>query len=151
MTGILGARGGEPAIGNAHGAANAKAAFGKIQAVANGAANAIERNPFDEFRGDAALQNKILEQTSNVIVGKGGGDGGAQSETAAQSARDIIFPAAFPNFEFARGADTAFAGVEAKHDFAEGKKIVFAGGLWFQLQGCHSSGCFNGESAQECR
>ena len=40
-------------------------------------------------------------------------------DAAAQSARDVIFSAAFPNFEFARRADPAFAGIEAQHDFAE--------------------------------
>ena len=43
----------------------------------------------------------------------------AQAEALAQPARDVVFAAALPDLELARGADAALAGVEAEHDFAE--------------------------------
>ena len=61
----------------------------------------------------------------------------SQTEAAAQSARDVIFAAAFPRREFARGANAAFAGVESQHDFAEREQIVFTGAGRFDLKRCH--------------
>ena len=43
-----------------------------------------------------------------------------QAEAFAQAAGDVVFAAAFPGLELAGGADAAFAGIEAEHDFAEG-------------------------------
>ena len=127
IAGLELAGGGMAAVGNADRAANAEAALGEVQAVADGAAHAVEGRPFDEFGVHAALQNEILEQTADFVVGKGGGDGGLQPEAAAQAAGDVVFAAAFPDLELAGAADAAFAGVEAEHDFAEGEQVVFAG------------------------
>ena len=55
---------------------------------------------------------------------KRGADGGFQSETFAQAARDVVFAAAFPRFEFAGRANASLAGVEPQHDFAERKLVV---------------------------
>ena len=130
------AGGGMAAVGNAHRAAHAEAALGEVQAVAHRAAHAVEGRPLDEFRVHAALQNKILQQPADFVVGKGGGDGGFQAKAAPQAARDVVFAAAFPDLEFARATDAAFAGVEAEHDFAEGEHVVFAGGRVTELEEC---------------
>ena len=50
-----------------------------------------------------------------------------QAEAFAQAAGDVVFAAAFPDLEFAGGADAALAGVEPQHDFAERNLVVFAG------------------------
>ena len=55
-------RGGVAAVGIADGAANAEAALGEVQAVANGAADAVVFAPLDEVGGDAALHDEILDR-----------------------------------------------------------------------------------------
>ena len=61
---------------------DAKASFGEVESVADGATDAVERGPFDERGVHAALQNEILDQPSHVIVRKCRTDRRAQSETA---------------------------------------------------------------------
>ncbi len=129
--------GGVAAIGNADRAAHAEAALGEVQAIARLAADAVELPPFDELGIDAALHDEIFDQAADVVVGEGGGDGGLQAEAAAQAARDVVFAAAFPDFEFARGADAALAGIEAEHDFAEREHVVSTGPSRFDIQRSH--------------
>src|ERR1051325_4862710 len=112
IAGLKLARRGMAAIGNAHCTAHAEAAFGEVQTVAHRATDAIVGDPLDEFGVNAALQNKILDQASDVIHGNRGAHRLFDAEAAAHAARHVVFAAAFPRFEFARGADAAFAGVE---------------------------------------
>ena len=124
-------------VGNPHGAAHAKAAFGEIEAVANDAADTVKRHPFDELDIDAALQDEILDQPAHVVVGEGGGNRGLEAETTAQSARDVVFAAAFPDFEFTGATDAAFARVEPEHDFSERNHVEFARAGGFDVQSSH--------------
>ena len=117
---------GVAAIRNAHRAAHAEAALGEVESVAHGPADAVEWTPLDERSVHAALQNKIFDQPAHVIVGKRSADRRLQAEAAAQSARDVVFAAAFPDFEFARRAHAAFARIEPEHDFAESNQVVLA-------------------------
>ena len=126
IAGLELAGGGIAAIGNAHRAANAVTALGEVQPVAHRAAHAVKRQPFDEFRVHTALQNKILDEPADVVVGERRADGGLEAEAASQAARNIVFAAALPGLEFAGGADAAFAGVEPQHDFAQRNQVVFA-------------------------
>ena len=96
--------------------------------------------PLDEFGGDAALQDEILEQPADVVVGERGADGGLEAEAAAQAAGDVVFAAAFPDPELARGADAALARVEPQHDFAQRNQVVLA--LCFVAKLNWHSGCF---------
>ena len=120
-------RGGVAAVRAADGTADAEAAFREVETIADGAADAVERNPFDERRIDAALHDEIFDETTDGIVGKGGHDGGAFAEAFAEAAGDVVFAAAFPDVEGARRVDAAFAWIEAEHDFTEGDDIVAAG------------------------
>jgi hypothetical protein len=83
------------------------------------------------------LQNEIFEQPADVIVGEGGANGGFESETAAETACDVVFAAALPNFEFARGPNATFAGIEPQHNLAEGDQIIFARTGRFDLENGH--------------
>jgi hypothetical protein len=65
---------------------------------------------------------------ADFVVHKSGANGRAEAEAFAQTARSVVFAAAFPCCELTSRADAAFAGVEAQHDFAEGDLIVEAGG-----------------------
>ena len=52
------------------GGAHAEAALGEVQAVADGAADAVVRHPADERLVDAALADQILHQPADGIVGE---------------------------------------------------------------------------------
>jgi hypothetical protein len=64
------------AIRNTDRAAHTESPLGEVQAVARDAADAIERHPFDELGINAALQDKIFEQSPHVVFGEGSADSG---------------------------------------------------------------------------
>ena len=115
------------AIGNPHCATHAKAAFGEVEAVADDATDTVKRHPPDKLGIDAPLQNEVFDEPANIVVRKSRGDGRLESEAATQAAGDVVFAAAFPDFEFARASDPAFARVEAEHDFSQREEVIFAG------------------------
>src|SRR5262245_36854748 len=131
------AGGGVAAVGNANGTTDAEPAFGEVESIADGAAYTIVWHPFDELGIHTPLQNKIFDETAYIILSEGRADRCLQSKTTAQSARDIVFAAAFPGFEFARSAYSAFTRIQAEHDFTEGKQVVLAGTKRFNVQSGH--------------
>ena len=114
---------GVAAVRDADGAADAEAALGEVEAVADRAADAVVLAPLDEVGVHAALHHEVLEQAADLVVDERRADGGAQAEALAQAAGDVVFAAAFPDLELARGAHAAFARVEAEHDFTEGDLV----------------------------
>ena len=117
---------GVAAVGDADRAAHAEAALGEVEAVADGAPDAVVGHPADERGVDAALQDEVLDQAADLVVGQRGDDRGAQAEAAAQAAGDVVLAAALPDVERARGADAALAGVEAQHHLAERDEVEAA-------------------------
>src|SRR5208283_66511 len=117
--------------------AEAEAAFGEIEAVADGAPDAIVLAPPDEIRGDAALHDQVLDQAAHLVVDEGRAHRGSEAETFPEAARSVVFAAALPNREMAGGANPALARIEAEHDFAEGNlvKRALVGGLDRQRHG----------------
>ena len=99
-------------------ATDAETAFGEVDGIAHFAASAVIRNPFDELGVHASLQNEIFQEPADFIVGKSREHTGLLSEAASQSARDVVFAAAFPYRELSRGADAGFTGIETKQNFA---------------------------------
>ncbi len=87
IAGLELAGGGVAAVGDADGAADAEAALGEVEAVADGPADAVVLAPLDEVGGDAALHDEVLDQVADLVVDEGGADGGAQAEALAQAAR----------------------------------------------------------------
>jgi hypothetical protein len=71
---------------------------------------------------------------ADLVVNERSDDGGFQAEAFAETAGGIVFAAAFPDLEVPGGADAALAGIEAKHDFAEGDLVKGAGGGGFDLE-----------------
>ena len=61
--------GGVGAVGAAHGAADAEAALGEVQAVAAQAADAVRLLPADQAGVHAALLDQVLEQLAHFVVG----------------------------------------------------------------------------------
>ncbi|OPZ68589.1 MAG: hypothetical protein BWY83_02261 [bacterium ADurb.Bin478] len=123
--------GGVAAVGAANGTTHPETALGKVEAVAHAAADAIVGNPFDPGGVDPALEDEILDQSSDRIIGEGGDDGGAQAEAAAQAAGDVILSPALPGAEGTRGVDALLAGIEPEHHLAERDcvKSAVAGGF----------------------
>ena len=114
--------------------AASEAALDEIETVAHFTADTVERHPADERGVHAALQDEILHQTPDRIVGKGGDHRGTQTETATQTAGDIVFAAALPDVEFAGGVNSPLARIEPEHDFTEADFIKTARFRGFVLQ-----------------
>ena len=77
-------------------------------------------------RVDASLQDQVLEQAADRVVGERRHDRGAQPEAATQPARDVVLAATLGDRERARGRDATVARVEAKHHLAERNEVVAA-------------------------
>ena len=56
-----------------------------------------------------------------------------QAEAPPQAAGDVVFAAAFPDLELARGAHAPFAGVQPQHDLPQRDQVVFAGAVRFDV------------------
>src|SRR6185437_16208599 len=102
---------------------HAKASLGEVEPVANRAAYAIEGNPAEKGRVDAALEDAVFDEATDGVVSQCSGDGGAQAKAAAETTGDVILAAALPDCEVAGGVNAALTGVEAEHDFAEAETI----------------------------
>ena len=113
------ASGGVTTIRDADSATDTETTLGEIETIANRAADAVVFAPFDEVGIHSTLHDEVFDETTHFIVYEGGSDRGAVAETFTESASDVVFAAAFPDFEFTSGADAAFTGVEAEHNFAE--------------------------------
>ena len=122
-------------VGAADGAADAETPFREVQAVAADAADAIGLAPFDEGRVDTALADEVFHEAADFVVGKSRDGGSPHAEAFAQAAHDVVFTAAFPGTEGTGRTDTAFAGIQAEHDFAQayGVKTAFFSRSQFQI------------------
>ena len=87
-----------PAIRAAQRGAHAKAALGEVEAVAHGAADAVVLDPLHALF-DAALEHQVFDEAADGVVGKRRDDRRVETEAALQSARDVVFAAAFPDLE----------------------------------------------------
>src|SRR5690606_4693340 len=123
ITGFHLARGGVGAVGTADRPANAVAALGEVEAVADLAAAPVVFFPLDEAGIDPALENEVLDEPSHRVVRKSCHGGGAEPKTTAQSASDVVFSSSLPGGELACCVDTALARIEAEHDLAHGNTI----------------------------
>ena len=118
-------RGGRVApVGHAERAAHAEAALGEVEPVAHGASDPVVGHPPDQRRVDPSLEDEVLEQVSDVVVGEGGHHRSPHSEATAQSAGDVVLAAPLPDPEGARVADALLPRVEAEHDLAERDQVV---------------------------
>ena len=118
----LGCRGVAP-IGHAERTAHAEPALREVEPVADRAAGAVGGNPAYEGGVDASLQDEVLEQSADLVVGECGYDSRPQPEAATQPACDVVLAAAFPDRELPRVPDPALARVEPEHDFAERDQV----------------------------
>src|SRR5947208_2413588 len=96
------------AIGAARGGAYPEAALGEVESVADGAAHAIVWDPLEQRCVDPALKDEVFHQAPHRIFGEHRGNGGAQAEAPAQTARHVVFAASLPPREVARAVDAAF-------------------------------------------
>ena len=91
----------------------------------------------------AAMENEVLYEPADLVIREGGYDCGAKSEAAAQSARDIVFSAAFPSGERSRILYSARARIEAEHYLTERYFIKHAilGSFEFKLHKLYFLSC----------
>ena len=113
----------EAAVGAGTRAAAAIAALDEVEAVADLAADTVERAPEDVAHVDAALEHEVLDETADRIVRERGDRRRLETEAAAQAAHDVVLAAAFPDLELAGGVDAPVARIEAEHDFTEGRRV----------------------------
>ena len=71
-------------------AADAEAALGEVQAVADRAADAVVVAPLDEIDVHPSLEDEVLDEVPHLVVDEGAHQGGAQAEALAQSARHVV-------------------------------------------------------------
>jgi len=140
----LGCRG-VAAVRVADRAADTEAAFGEIQTISHIAADAVVPAPLDEVGGNAALHDEVLDEVAHFIIDECGDHGGLVAEAFAETARRVVFAAAFPDGEVAGGADPAFTGIEAEHHFA--KRDLIEGTFRF---GFDSQGHLDGDFGESC-
>src|SRR5262249_34948609 len=115
-----------PAVRAPDRAADAEPALGEVEAVANGAADTVERHP-DHVRGvDAAGEHQVLDKPADRVVGERRDDGGLQPEAPAEATGDGVLAAALPDIGAPRRRDPAVARVEPQHHLAERDELVAA-------------------------
>ncbi len=127
LTGLELCDGGVAAVHHAEAGADAEASLEEVDAIAGGSTDAVEVAPSDEGGVDAALQDQIFDKAADGVIDERCGDRGAEAEAAAQAAGDVVLAAALPDVEVTCADDALFAGIEAKHNFAEGEEIPAAG------------------------
>ena len=119
-------------------AADAEPSLGEVQAVAADSADAVRRHPFDKGSVHAALQDEVLHQLADLVVGESGQHGGLQAEAAPQPADNVVFSAALPGLELAGRADPAVTRIEPEHHFADGNGVKSAFFSRAQIEFYHS-------------
>lgn len=100
-------------------AADPEAALGEVQAVAHGTADAVVRRPVDEGRVQAAAQDDVLEQPTDLVVGECRDDRAAEVEAAPERPSDVVLRAAVPDVEGTGRADAPVSRVQPQHDLAK--------------------------------
>src|SRR5262249_44713051 len=122
------------AIRAAQSCADSETALGKVQPIANGAANAVILHPTHQRLIHASLIDQVFQQAAHRIIGEGGHDGGLQAEAALEAASHVVLTSAFGDFKLAGGPDATIAGGEAQDDFAQGDQGPAISSLWFDRQ-----------------
>ncbi len=105
---------------------DAEAALDEIQAVADASPDAVVGEPCDVRGVDASLEDQVLEQAADRIVGERRDDRGTEPEAPPKPARDVVLAASLGDRKRARGRDATVARVEAEHDLAERHEVVAA-------------------------
>jgi hypothetical protein len=113
--------------------ADAEASLRKVETVAGGPTDPIVSGPPQKRGIDPALENEILYEATDFVIGKGTEKSGSKSKAAAESSRHIVFAASFPSTKGADGADPALARIQAEHDFTHGDFIEATGFGRFEI------------------
>jgi hypothetical protein len=145
-------RGGVAAVRHAERSADAEAALGEVEPVADRSADAVVGCPANERGIDTPLEHEILDQPADVVVSESRDDRAAQPEAAAQAASNVVLSPALPDAEFARGAHAILAGIEAQHHLAERDNVVATIGCVAEGERAHepASPAIRTASAESC-
>ena len=109
----------------------------KLRPLRDGAPDAVVLDPAQVRLVDAALVDEVLDEPADRVVHERRDDGGLEAEAALEAAGHVVFAAAFPDLEGARGVDAALAGIEAQHHLAEAHEVEAAAGLGLHGDGWH--------------
>ena len=118
--------GGVASVGTTDRTADAETAFREIESVSDRAPDSVIGNPLDERGIHAALHDEILDKTPDRIVRKRRNHTRTLAETSAETARHIIFAAAFPCGKRPCGMDSSRTGIESEHYLSERENVVLA-------------------------
>src|SRR5689334_900845 len=114
-----------PTVGAADGAANPEAALGEVQSVSHLSPDAVVVTP-DDAGIDAALENQILDEPADWVVGERSDNSSAEPETAPEAARDVVLSSTLPGAKASSGVDPRVARIQTKHHLAERDEVVAA-------------------------
>ena len=120
--------------------AEAEAALGEVEPVADRAPDAVVGDPADVREVNPALEAEILDEPANRVVDERGDDRRPQAEAAPEGAGNVVFAASLPGAERARRVDALLARVEPQHHLAERDEIP-AGGVTRLDHGQVHPGC----------
>ena len=126
VAGLHRRRGGVRAVGGPESRPDAEAALDEVQAVADASPDAVVGEPRDVGGVDASLEDQVLQQAAERVVGERRDDRSAEPEAPPKPARDVVLAASLRDRKRARGRDAAVARVEAEHDLAERHEVVAA-------------------------
>src|SRR5215470_3987956 len=108
--------GGLAAVGAAESGADAESALDEVEAIADGAADAIVRNPTYNLVY-TALIHQVFDKSADRVIRQRSNVRGFEVEATLQAAGNVIFATALEDLKVTRGGDAVVAGIEAQHDF----------------------------------
>ena len=88
----------------------------------------------------------ILDQATDRVIRQCGADRGVHSKTTLQTARDVVFTAAFPNTEAPRGRHTSFTRIEPQHYFTKANDVPATVSFRLRVQNTHQCQSLAGSS-----
>jgi hypothetical protein len=68
---------------------------------------------------DTALEDQILDQATDRVVGECGDYSSIQTKATLQATRNVVFATTFPDLKSACGMNASFTRIEAQHYFAK--------------------------------
>src|SRR5262249_20685688 len=77
-------------------AAHSEAPLGEVETVADGAADTVIGHELHQRGIHPSLQDEVLDEPADVVVGQCCDDGGPQAEAAPQPAGDVVLPTSLP-------------------------------------------------------
>ena len=95
----------------------------EIEAVAAETSDSICLLPDDQRGINTSLQHEVLDQLTDLVVGKSGKYRRLQAKALAQAPDDIVLSAALPGAKLPGRADPAFSRIQTKHYLSQRHRV----------------------------